>query len=93
VYVRSLFEPHSYSLLQKIERPLSNLLLDLCISPSNTTTILDTDVSEEWLPVIVDFESKFIALKARLKVKAARDLAEVAEGLRIVVSHRLICSK
>lgn len=48
--------------------------------------ILDTDVSEEWLPVIAELERHLNALKARPKVKAARDLGEVAEGLRIAVS-------
>lgn len=76
--------------LQKIEKPLANLLGDLCIPPAHALLILDTDVSDEWIPVITDFERKLLALKARPKVKAARDLAEVAEGLRIAVRADLM---
>jgi hypothetical protein len=35
---------------------------------------------------IIDFEGRLVASKSRTRVKAARDLAEVIEGLRIVVS-------
>ena len=73
---------------QKIEKPLSSLLSDLSISPSLATTILDTDVDETWLTVIPDFEHRLNSTNARKRVKAARDLSEVTEGLRIVVrSH------
>lgn len=35
--------------------------------------------------MVADFERRLEALKARGRVRAARDLGEVAEGLRIVV--------
>jgi hypothetical protein len=35
--------------------------------------------------MVADFERRLEALKARARVRAARDLGEVAEGLRIVV--------
>ena len=70
---------------QKIEKPLSSLLTDLCISPAIATTILDTDVGDTWLSVIPEFEHRLSTIKERKRVKAARDLAEVVEGLRIVV--------
>ena len=80
-----------YSLLaQKIERPLSNLLVDLTIPPPLATLILDTQVGDPWVDSIVEFESRFEALKLRGRVKAARDLSEVAEGLRIVVCRIFI---
>lgn len=60
-------------------------MLDLCIPPSQATLILDTDVCEEWLVTIADFERRLEAIQARSKVKAARDLEDVAEGLRIAV--------
>lgn len=78
-----LMPPPSF---QKIEKPLSSLLADLCIPPSLATTILDSDVGEAWLTAIPDFERRLSAVNARKRVKAARDLAEVTEGLRIVVS-------
>lgn len=37
----------------------------------------------------MDFERRLNTSKARTRVKAARDLGEVAEGLRIVVSKLL----
>jgi len=42
-------------------------------------------VSELWIPTVADFERQLEALKVRGRVRAARDLGEVAEGLRIVV--------
>ncbi|KAH7105587.1 Vps52-domain-containing protein [Auriculariales sp. MPI-PUGE-AT-0066] len=74
---------------RRIEKPLANLLGDLCIPPASALLILDTDVSEEWIPVIADLEHKLMALKSRPKVKAARDLAEVAEGLRIAAATKI----
>lgn len=73
------------SWLQRIEKPLSSLLSDLVIPPSLATTILDTDVGEPWIAAITDFERRLDVLNARSRVKAARDLGDVAEGLRIVV--------
>ena len=43
------------------------------------------DVGEPWISAIGDFEQRLDTLYARSRVKAARDLGEVAEGLRIVV--------
>ena len=61
----------------------------LCIPPSLATIILDTDVGEPWITAIPEFEAKLDSLKTRVRVKAARDMAEVAEGIRIVVSSAL----
>ncbi|KAH9951693.1 Sac2 family-domain-containing protein [Amylocystis lapponica] len=74
---------------RKIEKPLSNLLVDLCIPPPLATLILDTNVGEPWIPAIAEFEQRLNALKVRVRVKAARDLGEVAEGLRIVAATKL----
>ena len=59
--------------------------MDLTIPPPLATLILDTPVGEPWIEAMYDFENKLDALKMRARVKAARDLSEVAEGLRIVV--------
>lgn len=56
------------------------------IPPSLATTILDTNVGEPWIDAIIDFERKLTTAKARTRVKAARDVGEVMEGLRIVVT-------
>jgi hypothetical protein len=64
---------------------LESLISELTLPPNLATTILDTDVGEPWIPVITDFERRFEGLKVRGRVRAARDLSEVAEGLRIVV--------
>ncbi|RPD67298.1 vacuolar sorting protein [Lentinus tigrinus ALCF2SS1-6] len=74
---------------RKIEKPLSNLLVDLCIPPALATLILDTRVDENWIPAIMEFERRLETLKLRVRVKAARDLSEVAEGLRIVAATKL----
>ncbi|KAH6915029.1 Sac2 family-domain-containing protein [Coprinopsis sp. MPI-PUGE-AT-0042] len=74
---------------KKIERPLSSLLSDITISPSLSRTILDTNVGEPWLDTISEFEKRLITSKSRTRVKAARDLGEVAEGLRIVAATKL----
>ncbi|KAI0268372.1 vacuolar sorting protein [Gloeopeniophorella convolvens] len=74
---------------KKIEKPLANLITDLTVPPSLATTILDTDVGEAWVPMITDFEWRLENLKARGRVRAARDLGEVAEGLRIVAATKL----
>ncbi|CDO71327.1 hypothetical protein BN946_scf184908.g85 [Trametes cinnabarina] len=75
--------------VQRIEKPLSNLLVDLCIPPALAALILDTRVDEQWIPAITEFERKLDTLKVRVRVKAARDLSEVAEGLRIVAATKL----
>ena len=72
-------------LLQKIERPLSNLISEIAIPPPLAETILDTDVGEPWLVAVPEFEQKLDSLNARARVKAVRALSEVAEGLRIIV--------
>ncbi|CCL99428.1 uncharacterized protein FIBRA_01446 [Fibroporia radiculosa] len=74
---------------RRIEKPLSSLLEDLSISPQLATLILDTPVDEAWIPATGEFERRLNALKVRVRVKAARDLAEVAEGLRIVAATKL----
>lgn len=74
---------------RRIEKPLSSLLSDLAIPPSLAITILDTDVGEPWIATITDFERRLDILKVRSRVKAARDLGDVAEGLRIVAATKL----
>jgi hypothetical protein len=70
---------------KKIEKPLSDLITDLCIPPPLATIILDTEVGEPWLAAILQLERHLDSLKARTRVKAARDLTDVGEGLRIAV--------
>ncbi|KAL0949390.1 hypothetical protein HGRIS_009454 [Hohenbuehelia grisea] len=74
---------------KKIEKPLSNLITDITIPPPLATLILDTDVGEPWITAIEDFERKLDTVNARSRVKAARDLTEVNEGLRIVAATKL----
>jgi len=47
--------------------------------------ILDTNVGEPWIDAVQDFERRLTLSKTRSRVKAARDLGGVLEGLRIVV--------
>ena len=64
---------------------MCKLVSELAIPPTLTLTILDTEVGESWIPVITNFERRLETLKARARVKAARDLGDLSEGLRIVV--------
>ncbi|KAJ7228512.1 vacuolar sorting protein [Mycena pura] len=74
---------------RKIEKPLSSLISDITIPPQLATLILDSDVGESWIFPIEDFERRLDAAKGRSRVKAARDLGEVTEGLRIVAATKL----
>ncbi|KAG5648929.1 hypothetical protein DXG03_000278 [Asterophora parasitica] len=74
---------------RKIEKPLSNLISDITIPPTLATLVLDSPVGEPWIEAIQDFERRLETTKARSRVKAARDLGEVAEGLRIVTATKL----
>ncbi|KAG1783194.1 hypothetical protein EV702DRAFT_1060533 [Suillus placidus] len=44
---------------------------------------------EPWIATITDFERRSDLLKVRSRVKAARDLRDVAEGLHIVAATKL----
>ncbi|KAH9062806.1 vacuolar sorting protein [Lactarius vividus] len=74
---------------KKIEKPLASLISDVTLSPGVVNTLLDTDVGESWLHAISDFELRLEGLKVRGRVRAARDLGEVAEGLRIVAATKI----
>jgi len=64
---------------------LSSLILDLCIPPPSATLLLDTPVGEPWIDAVGQLETRLQSIKARGRVKASRDLMEIAEALRIVV--------
>ncbi|KAG8743361.1 hypothetical protein FRC10_012165 [Ceratobasidium sp. 414] len=74
---------------QKIERPLSQLLQELCIPPDLAITILDTNISEPWLQAVATLEEKMMALEARARVRASKDLSEAAEALRISAAGKI----
>ncbi|KAJ7178990.1 vacuolar sorting protein [Mycena filopes] len=74
---------------RKIEKPLASLITDITIPPHLATLILDSDVGESWLIAIDEFERRLDTAKGRSRVKAARDLGEVSEGLRIVAATKL----
>lgn len=78
---------------QKIEKPLSSLISDITVSPSLAFLILDSDVGEPWISAIEGFERHLEMTRVRSRVKAARDLTEVAEGLRIVASITVITAR
>lgn len=74
---------------RRIEKPLSNLVSDIIIPPPLATLILDTLPGEPWIPAIEDFERRLITSRARSRVKAARDLGDVMEGLKIAAATKL----
>lgn len=57
--------------------------------PSLANIILDTEVGDPWIASIADLDRVLITVTARSKVKAARDMNDMTEGLRIVVSFFL----
>jgi len=64
---------------------LSSLILGLCIPPPLATLLLDTPVGEPWIDAVGQLETRLQSINARGRVKASRDLGEIAEALRIVV--------
>ncbi|KAF7292359.1 Vacuolar sorting protein [Mycena chlorophos] len=74
---------------KRIEKPLSRLITDITIPPHLAAQILDADVDESWILSIEDFERRLVTAKGRSRVKAARDMSEVIEGLRIVATTKL----
>ena len=70
---------------QKIERPLSSLIADICLPPSLMTVILDTDVSEAWISSIGELEQHLDTIQARGRVKAAKDMVELMAQVQLVV--------
>ncbi|EJU06414.1 hypothetical protein DACRYDRAFT_103359 [Dacryopinax primogenitus] len=74
---------------RKIERPLSQLLGELAIPPELALLILDNGVNDTWIPAIEELEIKLDTIQQRTRVKAAKDLSEVSEGLRIVAATKL----
>ncbi|TFK55898.1 Vps52-domain-containing protein [Heliocybe sulcata] len=73
---------------KKIEKPLSSLIEDLIIPPPLATLILDSDCGEPWILAVEQLERLIGTYKARMRVKAAKELAEVAEGLRIIAATK-----
>ncbi|KAG6869319.1 hypothetical protein C0993_000072 [Termitomyces sp. T159_Od127] len=74
---------------QRIEKPLAALLSDITVPPAQAALILDSPVGDPWLDAIADLERRLVTIPARSRVKAARDLGEVAEGLRIVAATKI----
>lgn len=73
--------------------PLNALLSDLIIPTSLVLTIRDTEPSANpamWLQAIAELEEKMTAVKARgSKVKGARELESLVEGLALKALHSL----
>ncbi|KAG8858375.1 hypothetical protein FRB91_009827 [Serendipita sp. 411] len=74
---------------RRIERPLASLIADLTVPPELATLLLDTNVGEPWLEAIPQFEKIFDSIKERGRVKASKDLTEVAQALGLVVATKL----
>ncbi|KAF9518469.1 hypothetical protein BS47DRAFT_1421010 [Hydnum rufescens UP504] len=84
---------------RKVSGPLTSLLANITIPPQLALTLLDTPVSDAWIPAVNQLETLLISIPAyskgksegnnpssiQVKVRAAKDLEGVAEGLRIVV--------
>ena len=65
---------------------MASLIADLTIPPQLATTILDASVGESWIDAVAQLEARLSSIKARGRVKASKDLGDVAQALGIVVS-------
>jgi hypothetical protein len=70
---------------QKIEKPLASLISDICIAPTLITLLLETNVGEPWIPAISELEKHLDVLSVRGRVKAVKDMTELASELKLVV--------
>ena len=61
------------------------MIADICLPPSLIATILDTDVSDTWIPSIGELEQHLDTLQARGRVKAAKDMVELMAQVQLVV--------
>jgi hypothetical protein len=93
----SLLHPCSSDVVQKVAQPLGELITTITIPPQLATTILDTPISDAWIPAIKQLEALIESISAHanasrttssdaVNVKAAKDLEGVIEGVRIAVS-------
>lgn len=92
----SLLHPFSNNLFKKVAQPLGELITTITIPPQLATTLLDTPISDAWIPAIKQLEALMESISAHanasrttsdaVNVKAAKDLEGVAEGVRIAVS-------
>lgn len=64
---------------------MSSLITDICLPPSLITTILDTDISDVWIPSVGELEQHLDTLQARGRVKAAKDMVELMAQVQLVV--------
>lgn len=74
---------------RRIERPLASLIADLTIPPQLATTLLDTNVGEPWIDAVAQLEARLGSIQTRGRVKASKDLGDVAQALGIVAATKL----
>lgn len=82
--------------VQKVAQPLGELITAITIPPQLVITILDTPISDAWIPAVKQLEALIESVSAHanasrnppdaVRVKAAKDLEGVLEGVRIAVS-------
>ncbi len=65
---------------------MASLIADLTIPPQLATTLLDTNVGEPWIDAVAQLEARMGSIQTRGRVKASKDLGDVAQALGIVVS-------
>jgi hypothetical protein len=79
-----LLTPHD--LLQTILPPLNALLADITLPPALVLTLRDTQPSQNpdlWLSAIAQLDEKIHAVRSRGKVRAAKEMESVIDGLRL----------
>ena len=72
---------------QTIEKPLRSLVDSITFPPPLVTLIMDSPVSDAWMPAIEQFETILDDIGRRKgRVKAAAEAEKIGDGLRITVS-------
>lgn len=72
--------------LQTILPPLNALLADITLPPALVLTLRDTQPSQNpelWLSAIAQLDEKIHAVRSRGKVRAAKEMESVIDGLRL----------
>ncbi|KAI7934715.1 hypothetical protein MJO28_016668 [Puccinia striiformis f. sp. tritici] len=73
-----------------LERKLSPCISNTVIPPSSISIIMNTELSETWLPVIEELEIQLVSLYTSSFEKRPIDSSNhVADKLRLVAAHKI----
>ncbi|GJN91546.1 hypothetical protein Rhopal_004569-T1 [Rhodotorula paludigena] len=73
-----------------VERSLHPFLASIAISPALVATIVDSDVSDAWIPAVRELDRKLGAIRGGARVDSRKNLDEAAEALRVAASSKIL---